>query len=88
MEHLHRELVHVNNSAVGAHVIAVPSNIKTYPVFLRHQGVPYYIQRQTQYHDWSYVPEWKHPPYEKHTSNPWLGQVGQAHKYNTFPIIY
>jgi hypothetical protein len=88
MEHTHRQLLEVNNSPVGAHYINAPTDYRPGKVFLKRQGVPFYVQRQTQYHDWSYVPEWHHPPYEKKPTDPWIGVGYMSHKFNTFPIIY
>jgi hypothetical protein len=84
----YHQLLQVNDNALGARTVMRPvSYTKKRLIWDTKQKVPFLVQRMGNYPDFSVVPEWNHPPYEKKPTEPWIG-IGMAHKYNSFPIIY
>jgi hypothetical protein len=78
----------VNNGPSGARGALVPTDFKPKPpVFVPKMGVPFYIQRQTQYENFHHTPAWYHPPYEEKPTVPYINQ-GYSKERITFPIIY
>jgi hypothetical protein len=75
----------VNNGPSGARTVQVPTDYKKKaPVFLPKAGVPFYVQRQTQYEDFHHTPAWYHPPYEKRPTVPYINQ-GYSAEHINFP---
>jgi hypothetical protein len=84
----YHELIPVNNNALGARTVMKSTDYRPKRlVWDTRSRVPFLVQRMGKYEDFSIVPEWNHPPYEKKPTEPWIG-IGMAHKYNSFPIIY
>jgi hypothetical protein len=82
------EMVQVNDNALGARTVMQKTDYRPERlIWDKRTKVPFLVQRMGQYPDFSVVPEWNHPPYEKKCTSPWIG-MGVAHKYNSFPIIY
>jgi hypothetical protein len=85
-----RVLMEVNNSAIGAHMVMMPTDFIPNPNMLRgrKEAVPMVEQRQRIYFDANQCqPEWLHPPYESKPSEPWIFS-GSKSELAHFPIIF
>jgi hypothetical protein len=82
------DIRYINNSHIGDHGVLAPTDFKSHMVVLPRQGVPFLIQRQTLYEDFNRTtPEWRHPPFEKRPTVPYINQ-GYSREILTFPIIW